>query len=1076
MSSKNKLMFVMALLLFSLAAPIVQAAIMDTITAPIAKINDYVSDHKFIIINTIVIAVLLIAIIAMYPEGKLGKSQRGILQTIAIAVAFFIAWKLSPDRYLWELKNISALILPKVLVNIGILSAVFFIALNIPWLQKKLPEKGIGKWAMYLIAIAIAVLIAIQPLKDVTGRIDITNYVDYNYIWEAEWFTPWRFRLIGDSHCYAFDGYGFKDGKANFLTTKGRVVYKDSEDKWKEDVRFFDKNIDLEEDEKISQRIGEFVGSDGKDYFFDRKGILKEDNIFGNPVASADILEREKDNVLLYDKIQRGQLRFDQLPKGLKGVARAVDDEEKGGRYCYTQQSLDAVKQKTYREMGDYIAYDSKEPRIIGFGILRGRQLVVFVFGLLVLIWLFNTLNVGGERKEINYFISILLAYSMAHEGISWSWFVWLMEVIVWFLLYKGMSKGGATENVKINAFLSLLLTYLIFKFAFPQDHFTIAWLEGLGIFGFLIVAIVGILFFTFFKGKGGEGEKKRRWRDIPSGLPSTVHDIGLNIRNRIAGLLEKSPVAKVYLKETLGWSKKKIRKDTFPWKEKETYLLQTLMNYMLRLEVFGSKRNAVRQRALQVPGLQKKLGVHFSLNRYLKQMEMFLGGKRVKIIGEEEDYGKEVEEGIKKLSDEDLQNKKGTTADGIFDEPITNIGSIKRANEYHSEVHGEEHMVDKSPTGGLSIYKFVIRAIKILIEEELVPNKLREEAPRASAKLATDIHDRIKPDLLEKDFSAEIEEDLKKFKTYFDKYQRIKQVRGVAQEQLDQYLMYGDFKHIYSFVRPNAEVGYYDIKDVKPLDSDNLIGVGTNKWEIVTSKELEYTKKAGSDIKVIDKEQTTVYQQADTDGIFLEDKNIIVNARKIGKSLDEIKKELREKTGKSEVRKVDIWRYTQGHEKDYTIMDVGNFAPIMSGLKTAWKAFIDDLEHGKYHPNSKTYNDYRIAWDKYKDYKYEHVKNEVVGERGEDRPVFDMEALKDPGNFHYWGRKNYWEGEGTINKKPENPYPGLSTLGLSEFVSMYFENEWKPKKRVRKLLNLYVRQTQKKRFVRAGEEEEKNE
>ena len=49
---------------------------------------------------------------------------------------------------------------------------------------------------------------------------------------------------------------------------------------------------------------------------------------------------------------------------------------------------------------------------------------------------------------------------------------------------------------------------------------------------------------------------------------------------------------------------------------------------------------------------------------------------------------------------------------------------------------------------------------------------------------------------------------------------------------------------------------------------------------------------------------------------------------------------------------------------------------------------------------------------------------------------AFDLEALKYSGKMVYWGRKNYWDNQPVMDPNAGNPYPTLSTIGLSRVIT----------------------------------------
>ncbi|MBS3096719.1 hypothetical protein J4480_04735, partial [Candidatus Woesearchaeota archaeon] len=75
--------------------------------------------------------------------------------------------------------------------------------------------------------------------------------------------------------------------------------------------------------------------------------------------------------------------------------------------------------------------------------------------------------------------------------------------------------------------------------------------------------------------------------------------------------------------------------------------------------------------------------------------------------------------------------------------------------------------------------------------------------------------------------------------------------------------------------------------------------------------------------------------------------------------------------------------------------------------------------------------------------------------------PAFDREALKNPGQMIYWGRKSYKDAHSQIKKTdPANPYPTLSSVGMSRYLNELVIKDMADKQEALKSLNLFLGDT----------------
>lgn len=118
-------------------------------------------------------------------------------------------------------------------------------------------------------------------------------------------------------------------------------------------------------------------------------------------------------------------------------------------------------------------------------------------------------------------------------------------------------------------------------------------------------------------------------------------------------------------------------------------------------------------------------------------------------------------------------------------------------------------------------------------------------------------------------------------------------------------------------------------------------------------------------------------------------------------------------------------------HKQD---SDIPRFSEVLELATKDWDFFVEDVERGIYHPYAKRIDNYteliKESWMNFDKAKFDNLLTiQQIG--------FDYEALKCPGKFVYWGRKNYYdETRESLRHPPVNPYPTISMHGLWTFIN----------------------------------------
>ena len=144
-------------------------------------------------------------------------------------------------------------------------------------------------------------------------------------------------------------------------------------------------------------------------------------------------------------------------------------------------------------------------------GILKNpTRLGVFVGALLVFIWLFDFLKVGGESEQakLKYIFAFVIAYGMVNQlGMGIHQVIIAGQLVGVFVIQRQV-KEVVGDNALASFGLSALLMLAIGYIAFPNyDNMLNNWLTR-GIGGIFIAAIMWVVAFAFMTKKfGGKGK-----------------------------------------------------------------------------------------------------------------------------------------------------------------------------------------------------------------------------------------------------------------------------------------------------------------------------------------------------------------------------------------------------------------------------------------------------------------------------------------------------------------------------------------------------------------------------------------
>jgi len=623
-----------------------------------------------------------------------------------------------------------------------------------------------------------------------------------------------------------------------------------------------------------------------------------------------------------------------------------------------------------------------------GEGILRADKIGIFIGGTAVLYWFLDFMNVGGVKEgkgnTMNLALAFIMGSNLASIGTSICTIIRLGQIIGFIIFATSINKGVVANLRKDRAFtISTILSLLM-----------VVWV------GHVLKPECNAEFGLFFI--------RNWWVFVALGVAFAAIG-GFGMAKEDAFKKEKLGFISEGLIRTANWFRNKIRNRQVP-----------LLWRML-------KKKEIHDRELegQIPKSWEDLTVllHIFFN-WILRLEVFTVKHRV-VVRAEEDTNKIEREVM--TDTKDIGNIRSDTKMYKEGSEIVNDknGGFKLGAHYATYTRTTGRWSGKKipqSYGALNMEWFVMKFLT-LFKNELEAGsggkprlKIRKEitADETRKLQASVIEENIEP--LKREFIADRD---KRFWGAHKRYSHWHRIRSLSNVILDQYRMYGHaYFHTYRFANVKAEVHAYSYDIVErekgnPLSRDIVLKgkVGTH------SKEAGVLKKRPENQYGI-----PLLHEIDHKGVFVEDLNAI---RVEGKRLAYVRK--------ITPTKANIANHEDSHE-------------IMDWQLKEWDAFLDDLRFGTYHPHSLTFEHYKQCMDD-KDFAFKKVeKRRVSAMVGPENPAFDLEALKNP-IIIYWGRKKYYEENNyTINtSEPVNPFPAISTFGMTKFIAAYIQRKTNP-------------------------------
>jgi len=620
-------------------------------------------------------------------------------------------------------------------------------------------------------------------------------------------------------------------------------------------------------------------------------------------------------------------------------------------------------------------------------GILRPSRILIFIGGSLLLSWLFiSTIKIGQGKNKVDIAIAILLAADMTHEGLTTNWLVTLGQVISIWLLYRQFKREGETGWSWSAAVSSAGLVIWISAIAFPEKGFFAVrwmgeWFKTIGLYGSMIFILVLVIVLSavglFRSKKEKEAKEESQWKE--KGVPYVTAVIK-DIMNKIPWLSKHLEQRYVTPEGQFPIMFRKLRIE-----------LITLMNYLLRVQVYHSKRRAVE--------------------KIMKQAEKAFGDTsqtRAAASIKTNAYDYKVGEKVGQLKQDEPKWDGNNVPDSIWKRFGWYYDTIAEGGERKSRPTAEYGWA-KSKYG---IHKLMVEFKNLLEQVDVLKGRSRDVDMLAKIERGKKIID---------DWFEGIDDAHRRFNGHMKRYGLMQVPHTYGWQIFDQNNvgMGGWFKRYYKFAR----------KDAKPLCIPVVLD-GKGNMKIDNTRPVVYYKDPVGVVEDGEYGMDKKLHEVDSRGRFVNDIGHLKHITKgpAGEPPEFISNDLGKINGRLNglyYRKVmpqDTW-------------NMSSFETICSSMIKDWWLFTKDFQGGESHPNSKVVSGYLqcIENGKFDFEKYYNSYVDKTATPGESNPAFDREAIKDPGTFQFRGKKYYFEEE--IKGEPTNHYPCISLFGLNDYI-----------------------------------------
>lgn len=685
-------------------------------------------------------------------------------------------------------------------------------------------------------------------------------------------------------------------------------------------------------------------------------------------------------------------------------------------------------------EVKDYLFSSGEGGKSVG--ILRPSRILIFTGAALIFSWFFiGFLKIGGgNNNRFDTALAVLIAAEATRAGMSKGMLIFVGQIIALFMFYRQFQKEEKRHWLVAFTWgyvIQSLVVSILFK---PEDRIWASWLltmvriphSAVGLI-WLVIGIFAILPIIVSVGLFAS-KKNKEAKDKENLLGKCISHISSSIKD----IMNKIPYLAKHVEQRYS-----TPEGQFPFMFRKLRVeLITHMNYLLRLQVYHSKRIAVER-------------VQADSEKVFRTTSQTRAGGSIKTNAFDYKVGRK----IGQLTQEKPTWEGNIVPDstwcrfGWYYDSISDVGNrtSRPASEYGwAKMKYAIHEL-------MQQFKFVLENVNGLVD------------PSHQTDLQVHI-ERGKSEVIEHYF-AQTAESRRRFVGHFNRYGAMQIPHALSWQMMDQNNIgrSGWFKHNYRFARSKA------LPLCIPAKFDNHGNLTEDK-----SRKPVYYKEPVGNVEEGEYGQDTKLWEIDSRGRFVYDIAILEhvtlkNPSQLPEFIEKDKKKIDGtlERGKMYYRQVfpeDAWNMVSVEE-------------ICSSVIKDWWLFTKDFQGGKSHPFSKVVSGYLQCIENGKFDFAKHYKEYIEEGKttpGDSNPAFDREALKDPGEFQFRGKKLYFENE--VEGEPLNDYPCISLLGLNDYIRAMVKRLTFEEDLVEKHLTDYtwIAKGEKKMFTRYVKEGEK--
>jgi hypothetical protein len=491
--------------------------------------------------------------------------------------------------------------------------------------------------------------------------------------------------------------------------------------------------------------------------------------------------------------------------------------------------------------------------------------------------------------------------------------------------------------------------------------------------FSFLLIVIpagllLALYMFSEPEAAAREGEKKHNW----------LREGFVNAYNWITGKVKENDYGASALHSTIGSRQKTLPGHLPPAFKQLRVQIFTLMNYILRHEIFKAKLSTARKLA------------HSYAKEYEQGMSDLAPTPEV------------IHQGLKNFVEGAPIRK--TNPDGKWELVRAGLrADLGFGRSYYIILKIMEQLKQKLEAMSVETEETGGYFADSAVSNEITTWRNSELATITGQGLSAD-----------DDNASGLEVSYKRYKAFARRFRTVNRIRSDLIYFLDMYALHGEYKRGYRYAKKGTLPQLCTWK-LKGINDETGLNEGDNGVQ-----------------RSIDWSKVEPFEDATTTENYEPKRHDLIEVDIYGYSTTDI--------NKIQIDRQDIPRIRKWKKSDITYLNEEparnpKFNEILDFATKDWEYWVDDITKGSFHPYSKDIVDY-TALLSVGNFNVRSATFKRILDR--QRMAFDLEAIKFQ-KFIYWGRKNYYDSDiSSMGYPPKNPYPAVSLKGLWAYIEKF--------------------------------------